>query len=329
MITYTNPLPFALRHYAIELEQTLARVGTSSNQILVPAVEGLPSVGGKIRMVTRAWGNAWGTRAHASASNIQIWPSLGLAEMLLWRQSRGHRHYVILHDPVPLRRQVGFDYLSRWVASRATGKTMPVVIVHSASAEIEARRALPNFDVVRLPHPIVSAHLVSPDPVEPVVIVAGQYKPERDLRLLRGLGPLFGAAGIRGRIQGRGWPEVPGWEVIDEFIPEDQLDALLLSASAVLLPYRNYFQSGIALRALELGALFVSTRTSFAEDVLGSSSRLIYDEPTPQAAFTAIEAAIGRRSEASQIFQRYIRLVDRHWARAPWVVPEASRPQSD
>lgn len=317
MITYTNPLPGALHHYEVELNETLRRVGMDLQRLETSPIEGASGVGGKSKMLTNALANVRRTRRDAVLSNIQIWPSLGLAELPLWRGSDDHRHFVVLHDPTPLRRQVGFDRISRWAAARARGVKLPRVIVHSDDAENVARPLLPGFEIIKLRHPVLTEVRHPSPPAQPSVLVAGQYKPTRDLRLLEELGPLLLESGILGRIVGRGWPPLRGWEVDSRFVEESELDQLLGSASAVLLPYQKYFQSGIGLRALEQGTPFITGRTSFAMDVLGHDSKLIYDHESPSSVRDAVVAAIQSKEKRGETLALFRDKVDLDWAALP------------
>src|SRR4051794_30593323 len=59
-------------------------------------------------------------------------------------------------------------------------------------------------------------------------------------------------------VKGRGWPPVPGWHVDDRFLTESEFDAAIASASCVVLPYARFYQSGVAVRCLELGTPVVA-----------------------------------------------------------------------
>jgi glycosyltransferase involved in cell wall biosynthesis len=320
-LTFTNPLHSTLGHFVRELNDTLRRSGVEAEERVVSAVEGLNGPAGKLRMLGRAVSNINAVRSTATHGNLQIWPSLGLAEMPLWRSGNGPGHYVILHDPIPLRRQAGFDALSRFIAARVKGAALPTIVVHSRDAAAEAKRLLPHFTIVELMHPVLSAKPVARGLSEKRrVVVAGQYKPERDLGLLRALGPMLKRSGIDAHIYGRGWPDdIDGWEVDSRFVSEIELDAILRDASAMLLPYRNYFQSGIAVRALELGTLTVSPRNSFAEDLSGVDSGLLFDSLDPELVLSAIEAAVDDSADAVAAFEAYKARADASWSRAPWV----------
>jgi hypothetical protein len=186
------------------------------------------------------------------------------------------------------------------------------VISHSEDALQRAREALPKHHHVVALHPIRDSQLTSAKTATPSVVVAGQFKPERDIQLLRALGPSLRSRGIDARIVGRGWPAVDGWRVDSRFLSESELDTTLASAWLVLLPYKMYFQSGILIRALELGTLTISPETSFARDVL---PREFVIDATASATdwLGAIERALQGSARPIAPFTEYQVRVDRSW----------------
>jgi len=312
-LRYTNPLVSTLAHYELELEETLERHGVTATRNPARPVEGLSGLPGKAQMFANAALNIAKFRRGGS-SNVQVWPSLGLLEARLWSNSNA-TPAMILHDPVPLRTQVGFSKLARRWASSANPSTAPLIIVHSSHAHREAAALLPHHRIVDALHPIRTTQELRPKTAAPSIVVAGQYKPERDLALLARLGPELSKRGIEAKILGRGWPEdLPGWKVSAGFIPDRELDSALAEAWAVLLPYNLYFQSGIAVRALQLGTPTVEKQTSFLADLAGEQRELACidkdeGEELPRV-LSALEAL-----DAQSMFNAYARLVDESWAR--------------
>lgn len=189
-----------------------------------------------------------------------------------------------------------------------------MVIVHSDRALEVAQQQLPHHHISKVLHPVTStdaAHGNASD-AAPLVLVAGQYKPERDLQLLARLGPELTRLGYDTRISGRGWPDVPGWTVDSRFLTETELEAELSAASVLLMPYRNYFQSGVALRALECGTLTVGRRSTFLTDLYGGRSDLLVDDDRIDSYLRAIGTGI-ERAGAGQLLVAYRRAVDISW----------------
>lgn len=305
-----NPLPAALAHYTRELEDTLERTGAAWETAHVRGVEGRQGMLGRLGMLGDAVLNVLQERG-GPESSLVVWPSLGLLEARLWT-SRRAKNAVFLHDPIPLRRQAGFGRLSRWIVRRNNPLTAPLVVSHSKDALAQAESLLPRNKHAMVLHPILTSQRSIPKTAVPTVVVAGQYKPQRDLPLLAELGPRLNARGIRCQILGRGWPEVPGWEVDSRFVSEDELDSALGSAWAVILPYRMYFQSGIAIRALELGTVTVSPPTSFAVDLTGGES--VVEDPAELDSWEgAIDWCVQNPGAAKRHFDEYRDRVDASW----------------
>jgi glycosyltransferase involved in cell wall biosynthesis len=157
------------------------------------------------------------------------------------------------------------------------------------------------FDAGRIhlaPHPMRAPDSINAAQVGRTVLVLGTYKPARDLDVMAAIAPAFRAAGWELVVAGRGWPPIPGWQVIDRFVSETEFQELLRSAAVVLLPYRYYFQSGVALRALEAGVPVVGRRTGFLTSVLGADfPGAVDDWDDPGSWLAAVEAAAHARSD--------------------------------
>lgn len=312
-LTFTNPLPRAFAHYVCQIEQTLGRCSVSTSALPTRVVEGKLGVPGRIWMLANSFRNARDNR-NGNVPNLQLWPSLGLLEARLWG-TRSPRNIVAIHDPVPLRAQVGYGRVSAWWASRAHPSHAPIIMVHSTAAQNEVRRLLPHHNLVQVLLPVLSHQTLGPESADPLVVVAGQYKKERNLDLLAALGPSLVASGLRPEIHGAGWPtKIPGWTVHDGFLTEEQLESVLSQAWVVLLPYRRYFQSGIAIRALEQGTLTVGTRTGFTEDLLGPANPSIVDDlDSADDWHRAITETIATKQTVPKVFADYRARVDDSW----------------
>ena len=284
-VNVVNPLPWVLRHYEKELSETLERVGWRLNLVSQRPVERL----GRLEMLCHALVNAI---IGAGAGSIQIWPSSGLLEPLLWSLFSRRASAIIFHDPQPLRTQRGFGKVSRYLALRFHSSKI-VLIVHGAKAERELRKAFPSARILVVGHPILSEpRTLDIATVRHRVLVAGQYKPERDLDLLGRVGRALHGQGLTGRIVGRGWPAIDGWRVIDRFVTETELDNELAAAGVVLLPYRNYFQSNIAVRSVEIGTPVVGENTEFLVDLVGMGSHIYAHSATTEEIVASLLSAV-------------------------------------
>ncbi|MFB0833900.1 hypothetical protein ACX8Z9_03115 [Arthrobacter halodurans] len=326
-VVLVNPLGRALAHYAEALEETLGSGGVRVRTLSVQE----PSASGTGRAVWLASHLVllWRARRVAApdARILTLWPVLGYWDLLLARALAGPRAAVVLHDPVPLVRAVGYGRIAAAFVSRVP--RLAAVVVHSREAAAEVERALPSARPQLLPHPMLvpaadaaeaardrdpavaaatggprgaapklparvaggsgavppAAPAGSPAGTSagtsttartrrPVVRVLGQYKAGRDTTAMGLLAESLGAEAEL-RVTGRGWPRVAGWRVDERFVDEAELDALIRGADTVVIPYERFFQSGIAVRCLELGTPFVGPGGSHLEDLLGAGSPLL------------------------------------------------------
>jgi hypothetical protein len=100
------------------------------------------------------------------------------------------------------------------------------------------------------------------------VRVLGQYKADRDVAALQRLATEV-PHGWQLEIVGRGWNPVPGWHTHNRFALERELADLITSSSVVVIPYRRFFQSGVAVRCLELGVPIAGPRQSSLGALVG------------------------------------------------------------
>lgn len=312
-VLYSDPIPTVQAHYQRELVDTLAGAGLTA--ALAPwsrPVEGRRGLVGRAAMLASATANLVDARS-TDGPLVQLWPTFGLLEARLWG-SRPHDRYVVLHDPSPLRRQYGFSERARAWAARADPRSRPTIVVQSEAALTVARRALPRHRVELALHPVLDRQRTVVKTAEPSVLVAGQFKPSRDLGLLAALGPRLRREGWSARIVGRGWPPVPGWDVDDRFVAESELDTLVGRAWAFVLPYHEYYQSGVAVRALENGTPTIGESTWFLRHLQGSDDLLVAPG-APAEAYVERLAALAR-GDAPTTPGTFVDYRDR--ARASW-----------
>jgi hypothetical protein len=145
----------------------------------------------------------------------------------------------------------------------------PTIVVHSQPAA--SALAAQGWSPTRLlPHPILPQQYRPRNLDSRRVVVVGQYKPARHLQLLEALAEPLNARGYELIIAGRGWPDVPGWQVRNSHLSESELDDVIASAACVLIPYREFYQSGIAVRALEAGRAIVGPEHPFLAGLYGA-----------------------------------------------------------
>lgn len=264
-----NPLPKALGHYETSLIQILTGAGVSVHRIDSPASE--MASGGVHQKLRRSLDIAkWRrdvTSLDSGSDVLAIWPAFANLDPLTWRGDS--RTALIWHDPKPLRPTLGSGRFLAALGSMAQRRKQISIFVHTERARVDLEEL--GFSVsATVPHPFAVREGLAPQRVpERRVVVAGQYKPARDMALIGELGWRLRKAGYRPLIVGRGWPKMEGWDVDSRFLPEAELDNVLASATAVLLPYAHVYQSGIAIRAAEIGVPVVGYASTNVSEVYG------------------------------------------------------------
>lgn len=271
-IEIINPLPIALSHYQAQLTSTLRLAG---HEVLPSCLEvdievGAVSAAAKIRMALLMLFHSLRYRSQADRVLV-LWPVFGYWDGFVFRNTVArHATSVIMHDPIPLRRTFGYSVWARDLARCACRLGVSADwIVHSQLAATALLQEGIHVTQV-LPHPMLMNQRESEDRSEARwVTVLGQFKTSRDLEMLARLGScevsLFGL-----RILGRGWPHVPGWHLVDRFISEAEFDQAALESAAVVIPYSNFFQSGVAVRCLETLTPILGPDHEFLRQLLGA-----------------------------------------------------------
>ncbi|HZZ47603.1 MAG TPA: hypothetical protein VFE65_12025 [Pseudonocardia sp.] len=313
-----NPLPAALHHFQRELVDVLSTAGVPLAECRAPSAELGGSTGvARVRAaVTELTGRL--RRDRRGGHVLVCWPTYGLLEPALWLPTAALADVsVVVHDPSPLRRQPGMGDLSARLGGLAARWSRVRVIVHSAPASarlVSLGWPRPH----RLPHPILLDRVTDAAGGErSTVLVCGQYKPARDLRLLAELGYRLTERGFRPVIAGRGWPLLPSWQVVDRFLPEAELDRRMLDSAAVLVPYSHFYQSGIAVRAMELGVPVVGPDHPFLAELFGVDwPGLVSDNGASRADdwADAIRAVAGRGSDVERSAKQFRVRCEREWS---------------
>jgi|GEM_PF-1460016 len=265
-----NPLPAALSHYATALAQTLELAGARAWTVPCPSVEvGAGSAGSR---VGAAAGLVLARRravAQAGAGSVlSLWPSVGLTEPVWWPRSASVWH--VVHDPRPLRRQIGYGGTAARVGRLGVGGAAGLIVHARPAADELARLGWPS--PVLLPHPMLAADpdlsCAHPGLTRNGLLVLGQHKPVRDMTALRALADQVDP-GTPMVIRGRGWPQVDRWQVDSRFVTEAEVEASLSACACLVLPYRRYYASGVAVRCLEQLTPVVGRRHPMLEELLG------------------------------------------------------------
>ncbi len=131
----------------------------------------------------------------------------------------------------------------------------------------------------------------------PRLLCFGRLLPYKGLDLLAGaLESLPPDAGIAVRVVGCG-PESPALEALrrcrgvtveNRWVPETEVGALLAWSDAVILPYREASQSGVAAAALAAGRPVIATRVGGLREQLSAAPQVVLCEPDADSLARAI-----------------------------------------
>jgi hypothetical protein len=274
-IELINPLPSALSHYQAQIASTLRLAGhdISVSSLHIDIEVGAGSRFSKVLMAILTLVRALRYRSSCDRALV-LWPVFGFWDGFIFRNAvTGRSTSVIMHDPIPLRPTFGYSkparVFARWACRLGVSAEW---IVHGELAATALLNEGIHVSHV-LPHPILPGVNDSRGRFDGRrVTVLGQFKASRDLEMLVRLGSY--ARRFELKILGRGWPPVPGWHLTDRFISEAEFDKATLESSVVVIPYSDFFQSGVAVRCLEnltpvLGPDHEFLRQLFGDDYVG------------------------------------------------------------
>ncbi|GHP17326.1 hypothetical protein RN2511_020620 [Rhodococcus sp. NKCM2511] len=292
-VVIVNPLGGALAHYERELTDVINALGFGNTTLSTFE----PSHGGRSRM---GWLSAYfrllirSRLTKKRRATVVVWPALGYLDAVLVRFLAGPRAFVVLHDPSPLVRAIGYDAVSIRLARVFGGDRF---IIHSEAARRVTESSSINSTV--LPHPVLAPIRRSGEVSRrQVVRVLGQYKPDRDLVALEEIA--VSIADVDLEILGRGWPEVKGWTVADVFLSEQDFDDAVDSASVVVIPYRKFFQSGVAIRCFERGTPVVGLGGTSLDELAGVDRKLLVGPSYSSTWSEAVKYALERKEPGDQ-----------------------------
>lgn len=279
-VVILNPLGAALEHYTIALAETLKYpdVIIKKISILEPSSSSSNSIlwllkylGSflSMKLDRKNWGNVL----------IVTWPVAGFLDCVFLAVFRpAKRVYLVIHDPIPLVRSIGYSTFSARIARWFSPKGL-TLLAHSEAAFSDLKAlGLGNISKL-LPHPINPPRSLWPCVNRDKLSVVGQYKQSRDIDLMAQIARRTRKS-MDLEIHGRGWPDVTGWKKIDGFRSEFEIDQTISSSFAVLIPYQRFYQSGIAIRALELGVPSVGPLSSSLRDFFPDENSYLVEDIT-------------------------------------------------
>jgi hypothetical protein len=321
IIRIVSPLGAALEHYVRALQSVI--VASGGEPEVISQVEPSQSQARRTAWILAHYRHIGQAARRCGADDIVIstWPVLGYFDLIVNRIVGRGRVWLVVHDPEPLVRALGHGPVGRLVL-RISGSRR--VICHSRTAvdalvgQGGAKRS------TLLPHPILADPSKRTRPKRAHrVLVIGQYKPDRDLELLSYIGErLSGEADLR--VCGRGWPTLQHWTVQEGFLSEERFQNELTAAAVVLIPYRRFFQSGIAIRCLEVGTPFVGPAGSSLGELVGPDTILLQPLEDKESWLRAIRAILGRETvEIEPLADHYLKLCHTRWSE--WLAELAVR----
>jgi hypothetical protein len=319
-VALINPVGAGLAHYSKSLDHVLRACGISTRRLDV--VEPSSADYGRVRWLLHYVSRVRErVRLERPDGIIATWPAVGYWDVAILSLLGGRRPTcLVMHDPEPLVYARGYGRLAKAVARR---QSQGAILAHSPSATraIVASR-MPRVSEVL--HPMMAPHTApSPTGAERNVRVLGQYKTDRDIA---GLERLAATAAPEWRLEivGRGWPAIAGWHIRDEFVAEECFDELVRTSHAVLIPYSRFYQSGVAIRALEWNVPVVGPYDSSLQIALGEDCEwLVRNGDWHAGVAAALEEERDRVSwRAQNLYDRTIR----DWSRVLDEVPLVRRP---
>jgi glycosyltransferase involved in cell wall biosynthesis len=313
LIEIYNPLDKTLNHFTDRLVETL-KIGelpavilsSHKNDLIRNFISKFHALSVHFRN-TRRYNNT-------SAVKIVTWPLLGWWELTLWRW-QSDQNFVLIHDPKPLIRQRRLSPRAARIVSRLCGLKLPHLVTMSPEANEVVKQLFPGGRIHLVSHPMRTPKVDESIPLSRRVLVLGQFKSARDLDVMAAIGPLLRERGWDPTVAGRGWPSVTGWNVVSGFFSEEEFHSMIASSAVLLLPYRHYFQSGVALRALEIGVPIVGSHTGFLTSIFGTDfPGAVSNWNEPSDWLTAIQTAISSRLVQLEAAAKYAERGVVEWA---------------
>jgi glycosyltransferase involved in cell wall biosynthesis len=83
---------------------------------------------------------------------------------------------------------------------------------------------------------------------------------------------------------------VLGVELLDRYVPDDEFDAWIAAADAVVLPYRRAWSSGVLARAQTIGTPAIVSNVGGLADQAGPGDRIFHDDGELREVFEATPA---------------------------------------
>lgn len=286
-IVLVNALPQTLDHYQKEFATIVGSIpGFRVSAVITEKGDGQASAFSKLyaalKIVAR---RLLFYSGDADRTFIVMWPLFGYLDVLTWiRLARKSTVMIIVHDPVPLRAQIGYSSLSAKIFKYVSTFNNIHILAHTKNAQ-EALLAATGVTASVASHPL-HAHsgrnniVQEANSCNTVVRILGQYKETRSLDPIIAIAEGLQGTGFHLEIRGRGWAPQEGWVVVDRFLSATDFDHSIGTADCVVIPYSRFYQSGVAVRCLESLVPIVGPRHPHLEELYGKNWPGLVDERT-------------------------------------------------
>lgn len=220
--------------------------------------------------------------------------------------------FVVLAHDADAHPGDGFP-MQMWLQRRLCNRAMTVAALSTHVGTLLRQQKLagtPGRPLIHLNHPPMP-YAIKPSPADPGtfrLLSFGRLLPYKGLDLLAdGLRRLGPRPGLAVRVVGSG-PEsatlaalraLPGVTVENRWVPEDEVGTLLGWADAVVLPYREASQSGVAAAALAARRQVVATNVGGLAEQLRGEPLAILCEPDAASLAEGLRRVLQRECEPS------------------------------
>lgn len=234
----------------------------------------------------------------------------------------GTRLVVVVHE-ADTHPGDGFPFqmlLQRLLCRYAGG--LAVLCAHvGTQLENQGLAGRPSTKLIRFEHPPFAFDMPAGERIEgpPRLLCFGRLLPYKGLDLLAGaLASLPPNIEIDVRIVGSG-PETPALDALrqcrsvtveNRWVPETEIGSLLAWSDALILPYREASQSGVAAAALAAGRPVIATRVGGLREQLSNAPQAVLCEPKAASLSRAIQLWLEAprhvlpRSDASEVWRQ-------------------------
>jgi glycosyltransferase involved in cell wall biosynthesis len=224
----------------------------------------------------------------------------------------GARVVILVHD-ADSHPGDGFP-LQMWLQRRLCHAADAIAYLSAHVGERLKAQKITSVPLIQLSHPPMSFGV---PPLQPHngplrLLHFGRLLPYKGLDLLAGaLASLGPRPDLTVRVVGSGpaGPELdalnhmPNVTVENRWVPEEEVRDVLTWADALVLPYREASQSGVAAAALAAGRAVVSTNVGGLAEQLGGSDRALLCEPTTEGLANGLRTLLENPPAATGTFE--------------------------